>query len=562
MQSSRQAVLAAYESAEREARRLRLLHFPAPLAAYAAATAFEDSLRLLPPSLFAISARRAALNHILRWVFGQHGGVGCDPKFSQSAYEAAYEALDFAERFDSFHQMAHAFFAGRCLADVRGSRITFVEPTGGSKDRDVAGQILSLREEDLAIETLLIKEPPDDGAILAACAQTISIDLDGSFTYEPHPLVLAHCRRVAQHATSRTMFPGDFSNGSYTLGEARGVWYALKALGLQHQLYTGAAARLGAEGLAVRSILLALPEELLVESVSDIAEVHAAAARVILSDLVLPNSARCDLVTHPLLRFGNNLILVPQLIGGLKWEVSTALLWARQYSGDHGATIASYKKHLEREFASAFDARRFEVSNSRTFMDNKGQHLGDVDVAVFDRADRRLLLFQIKWLAPVERMEEIIKADEALRDAQRQCATALTHLQDDSARFMKTLFPKKSLPAPDQVDAFVLSRGSLGTEAMSSAEFMTLDYDSTYRIVRSGWTGGLDELCSIFSSQLAEITAPADFAFTYKNLVFDRWTVRIPQVAYGPASAAIRPGRNDPCPCGSGRKYKKCHSRS
>jgi hypothetical protein len=26
-----------------------------------------------------------------------------------------------------------------------------------------------------------------------------------------------------------------------------------------------------------------------------------------------------------------------------------------------------------------------------------------------------------------------------------------------------------------------------------------------------------------------------------------------------PAHAATGPGRNDPCPCGSGKKYKKCH---
>ncbi|GAO03565.1 SEC-C metal-binding domain-containing protein [Anaeromyxobacter sp. PSR-1] len=25
------------------------------------------------------------------------------------------------------------------------------------------------------------------------------------------------------------------------------------------------------------------------------------------------------------------------------------------------------------------------------------------------------------------------------------------------------------------------------------------------------------------------------------------------------AARALRPGRNDPCPCGSGRKYKRCH---
>jgi uncharacterized protein len=31
----------------------------------------------------------------------------------------------------------------------------------------------------------------------------------------------------------------------------------------------------------------------------------------------------------------------------------------------------------------------------------------------------------------------------------------------------------------------------------------------------------------------------------------------------GPRTEAVRkapvPGRNDPCPCGSGKKYKKCH---
>ena len=26
-----------------------------------------------------------------------------------------------------------------------------------------------------------------------------------------------------------------------------------------------------------------------------------------------------------------------------------------------------------------------------------------------------------------------------------------------------------------------------------------------------------------------------------------------------PPAAAQKPGRNDPCPCGSGKKFKKCH---
>ncbi|MBQ2083768.1 MAG: SEC-C domain-containing protein [Firmicutes bacterium] len=29
-----------------------------------------------------------------------------------------------------------------------------------------------------------------------------------------------------------------------------------------------------------------------------------------------------------------------------------------------------------------------------------------------------------------------------------------------------------------------------------------------------------------------------------------------------PFRAEKRPGRNDPCPCGSGKKYKNCHGRN
>jgi hypothetical protein len=32
-----------------------------------------------------------------------------------------------------------------------------------------------------------------------------------------------------------------------------------------------------------------------------------------------------------------------------------------------------------------------------------------------------------------------------------------------------------------------------------------------------------------------------------------------PAVLHVPGTRCRRPGRNDPCPCGSGKKYKKCH---
>jgi SEC-C motif-containing protein len=38
-----------------------------------------------------------------------------------------------------------------------------------------------------------------------------------------------------------------------------------------------------------------------------------------------------------------------------------------------------------------------------------------------------------------------------------------------------------------------------------------------------------------------------------------RWYYVDGEVAREPVRAAAAPGRNDPCPCGSGMKYKRCH---
>ena len=38
-----------------------------------------------------------------------------------------------------------------------------------------------------------------------------------------------------------------------------------------------------------------------------------------------------------------------------------------------------------------------------------------------------------------------------------------------------------------------------------------------------------------------------------------RWVYTDGDVGTAPATAAAAPGRNAPCPCGSGKKYKRCH---
>jgi uncharacterized protein YecA (UPF0149 family) len=62
-----------------------------------------------------------------------------------------------------------------------------------------------------------------------------------------------------------------------------------------------------------------------------------------------------------------------------------------------------------------------------------------------------------------------------------------------------------------------------------------------------------------FPARVLHALGPDDLQTTGASLVEMRRTLfrGTPQ----PIRQPDRPGRNDPCPCGSGKKYKKCHGR-
>ena len=75
---------------------------------------------------------------------------------------------------------------------------------------------------------------------------------------------------------------------------------------------------------------------------------------------------------------------------------------------------------------------------------------------------------------------------------------------------------------------------------------------------------------TVIALPLAARAAAEDFYYPREvvRTWFGQWTPeesleRLKRFAQGPKQEAVRaepkPGRNDPCPCGSGKKYKKCH---
>ena len=80
-----------------------------------------------------------------------------------------------------------------------------------------------------------------------------------------------------------------------------------------------------------------------------------------------------------------------------------------------------------------------------------------------------------------------------------------------------------------------------------------IDYDITRRIFKVQVQLSPDQLQAVKQQQQTNISAQAQISRSRQQ------TVR-PVSALGTDQPANKkPGRNDPCPCGSGKKYKKCH---
>jgi SEC-C motif-containing protein len=104
----------------------------------------------------------------------------------------------------------------------------------------------------------------------------------------------------------------------------------------------------------------------------------------------------------------------------------------------------------------------------------------------------------------------------------------------------------------DQLDATAAKRWSaetdwLGLEILATARGLAGDAEGFVEFVARG------------------VTAGKPFAQRERSRFRrdgDRWYYVDGKAALEPVRRAAAPGRNDPCPCGSGQKHKRCHGKA
>ena len=106
-----------------------------------------------------------------------------------------------------------------------------------------------------------------------------------------------------------------------------------------------------------------------------------------------------------------------------------------------------------------------------------------------------------------------------------------------------------------------ITRGALDPEGWQPLIDARPDWFEVIHLygTKSGWER-LKQLVDAHEDSVARHQAFVDrIALAARNIHAYRLPRRVPRERLRQLNEAPAPGRNDPCPCGSGKKFKRCH---
>lgn len=502
------------------------------------------------------STTKFAFNHVVGWIMDYcqtDGETDCVVDVDAAEYGMANEALEFAFTYDWLLCAYRQYHRGRFQVKVRERDVQFLYPARYCLDRDILEWTLWRRKEAGRFDRFF---SPQFKTIAARIEAASSIGAGQQLVYVPDPVVVEFARDSIQY-NLRGFLPPEISNGAYTLGESNEVWQGLLTLGATreyHRIHIGLRE-------TVNSAVMRESPEAFVALLEQYAPIRRERCLRVIEDLILPENGKRDLRAQPLIESQGRILFVPNLLLSLLWEPCTQALWARRYPGPFGREIAKYKSRLAEEFASACRRESVVVSAMRKLRDTSGVERGDADVAVYSPEERKLALFEVKWFNPGDDVLEVADTDKRLHEAVEQAWRAKQFVLENLGRAVPLLFPTSPrLPEPVIVNAFVIVRGALGSGFLGDTDPPVLSYDECLSVVSKSPSVQLSELLEEFVATLKPSrVGEARIAHDAREIC--GWRVRIPHIHYERTSPRAQVSRNQPCPCGSGRKFKRCCGR-
>ncbi len=290
--------------------------------------------------------------------------------------------------------------------------------------------------------------------------------------------------------------------------------------------------------------------------------------KLILMDLMLDiDSTHPDVLIQPLipLKKQGMVLISPTIVTTTNWETCLLRNWGR--SPDvYGKVVGGKKGKLADQLGNKFNHDYFVVSTRKKILRDNNKEIGDVDVAVFDKREGTVVIFEVKWLIEPDSPKETKKTHQEINTGIKQVLQNKREYLREPASFLKHVFPQYRIESTEvkELLGFVVGHGDVGIRDDIQNEIFVLDYLVLSEIIDGSKNLNLKQLMKEVTNKHRKIEEIALKQAGTLRLKLAGYLFSAP--GFGNFLVAESQAmkyqekikRNDLCSCGSGLKYKKC----
>lgn len=292
--------------------------------------------------------------------------------------------------------------------------------------------------------------------------------------------------KIALVTTETPTISEDIQYHGYTLGEYYKFWLDFSTTVLIYKHFIRKKFEIGSSNKVGgnRSIVCSLKK--IMDWVITKGKLKPETIRRILLDLVLDTeSNHPDVLIQPIipLKSLKRVSISPSIITTTNWEVCLLRNWSSN-PDQYGKIIGVEKERLSDKLGSIFNKNNLLISTRKKIQKDDGQPVGDVDLAVYDKSDGLLALFELKWVIEPDSPRESKRTRQELEKGIYQIIHNKQEYSRDSKRFLEQIFPAHGVQPyiVKDVVGFVIGYGDVGVKDDVENKVFVLDYTITLEV--------------------------------------------------------------------------------
>ena len=541
-------------------------------ALYHTLTVFEDMCRLggtaniglFGDSLeysFLIREQLDALNILIQWIYKDCPATQedvLDKRIIPYRYMSIGDLLEKqAKPYSPICSAYISYSRGQFSAqtNINQKRITFSD-NPQKRSIVISDMMESLMRDHNAGAQLIA--PPDLTVASQKLISSINFQ-DGHICYRTDEEVWDTFQQMMERQWTQTSeLPEEWKFDTFSVGEYKRFWITVATLCIIHMT---ACLKSDIPGADVEEAVITKAPLEFIQFISKKSGVSEESTTAIMRLLTYDNRIRNnDIVYQPLVLIDEDMLaLAPHLILPSRPERNLISLIHKLRDKSYFDLTNLREGIMQDELSCVIEKlSNVAVEKNKSLPDP----LPDVDYAVWEKSSNTILVCELKWLVEADSTSEVYARVQDIEHGCEQISKIMKYAQDNTLDFCSKVFGASGLDSIPQIIGCVISKRGIRVD---NSDIPVISTNTLLELLQHNTA---HETFTIIANKTYLIPASKNFEFGLKAITYAGYIFEIPallkgqpmvQGTYKRAGAKI--GRNDPCPCGSGKKYKKCCGR-